>query len=51
MALGPRHPADTLTYEDWLERCADYRARNLGEMLKYAEKKRDQALKAGRRRK
>jgi hypothetical protein len=51
MALGPRHPADTLTYEDWLERVADYRERNLLEMLKYAEKKAAQALKAGRRRK
>lgn len=51
MALGPRHPADTMAYEDWVERCADYRTRELWEMLKYAEGKRDAALKAKRFRK
>lgn len=46
-----RHPADTLTVEDWQERVADYRERNLTEMLKYAETKLAQAKKAGRYRK
>lgn len=51
MALGMRHAPDTLTVEDWQERVDDYRARNLLEMLKYAEKKLAQARKAGRYRK
>lgn len=51
MALGPRHPADTMTVEEWQVRVNDYRARGLGEMLKYALKKQEQARKAGRHRK
>jgi len=51
LALGPRHAPDTLTVEDWQERITDYRERNLGEMLKYALKKQEQARKAGRHRK
>lgn len=51
MALGPRHPADTFTVEDWQERIDDYRANNLGEMLKWALKKQEQARKARRYRK
>lgn len=51
MALGNRHPTDTLTVEDWQERIDDYRARGLTEMLKYAITKHAQATKAKRYRK
>jgi len=43
-----RHPAATGTYEEWLAKAADYRARGLGEMLKYAEKQAQLAYKAKR---
>lgn len=48
MAIGPRHPADTKTVEDWQEKVDEYEARGLTEMLKWAKTKLAQARKAGR---
>lgn len=46
-----RHPIDTKTYEDYCELVQRYRDMNLPEMLKWAEKKRDQCQKEKRFRK
>jgi hypothetical protein len=46
-----RHAADFKTYEDYVELCERYRGMNLTDMLKWAERKRDQCYKEKRFRK
>jgi hypothetical protein len=46
-----RQPADFKTYEDYVELCQRYREMGLTEMLRWAEKKRDQCQREKRYRK